>query len=272
MKRTIALFLAVVFLLAGCQSADPKTTFFNALEKQSEMKNAHETAAFSLTMDHKGEPYTFMDCQLEGDVNMENLDMAVDYDLSVMDIGINMGVYKTGENFYLKMPVVAGYLQMPSSLFPMYSTESLQSLQQMSLEENKAFYEGLGDKLTFSKKSSQVIVSFEVDGATAKPLISNMLNRILDNEQIRSQSIDQQLSTQKSLMEQLGIADTLTEEDWQQTRVALEEAYDQQMQGYLDLINKMDIQSFKGQSTVDKNGFLTAGSFDLVFTQSFHTE
>ena len=60
MKKTFALLLATLLVFAGCKATDPKDAFFSALERNSEVKNAHEVAAISLVMDNEGSPYTFM--------------------------------------------------------------------------------------------------------------------------------------------------------------------------------------------------------------------
>ena len=101
MKKTFALLLATLLVFAGCKATDPKDAFFSALERNSEVKNAHEVAAISLVMDNEGSPYTFMDIQLEGDVSLETYDMAVKYNFSLMDIGMKMELYKKGERMPL---------------------------------------------------------------------------------------------------------------------------------------------------------------------------
>lgn len=147
MKKTFALLLATLLVFAGCKATDPKDAFFSALERNSEVKNAHEVAAISLVMDNEGSPYTFMDIQLEGDVSLETYDMAVKYDFSLMDIGMKMELYKKGEDALVKMPIVAKYVQMPSELFNIYNPEEMKSLQDLVSQESKSLYEQMGESL-----------------------------------------------------------------------------------------------------------------------------
>lgn len=161
--------------MQGCKATDPKDAFFSALERNSEVKNAHEVAAISLVMDNEGSPYTFMDIQLEGDVSLETYDMAVKYNFSLMDIGMKMELYKKGEDALVKMPIVAKYVQMPSELFNIYNPEEMKSLQDLSPRRARAFTSRWGESLQINKKGSDIVASFELDGAATKSFLTDVL-------------------------------------------------------------------------------------------------
>ena len=267
MKKTFALLLATLLVFAGCKATDPKDAFFSALERNSEVKNAHEVAAISLVMDNEGSPYTFMDIQLEGDVSLETYDMAVKYNFSLMDIGMKMELYKKGEDALVKMPIVAKYVQMPSELFNIYNPEEMKSLQDLVSQESKSLYEQMGESLQINKKGSDIVASFELDGAATKSFLTDVLvDKILNNPELREKSIEQSFQSQKKTWEEYGFAEDFTEEDWASMREEAATAYDEQMDSYCEMIEKMEITSLKGQSTIGKDGYFSGSEFELKFS------
>ena len=267
MKKIVTLLLATLLVFAGCKATDPKDAFFSALERYGEIKNTHEVASVSLVMDNEGSPYTFMDVQLEGDVSMETYDMAVKYDFSLMDIGMKMELYKKGEDALFKMPIIAKYIQLPSELFDVYSAEEIKSLQDLVVQESKALYEQMGESLQISKKGSDVVASFEMDGAATKSFLTDVLvNKFLKNPEIREKAVEQSFQSQKKTWEEYGLAEDFTEEDWVSMREEAAAAYDEQIDSYCEIIEKMEISSLKGQSTVGKDGFFSSSEFELKFS------
>lgn len=267
MKKILALLLALMLVFAGCKSTDSKQVFLNALDKQGEVKNAHETAAFTLVMDNGGTPYTFMDVKLEGDINLESYDMAVDYDFTIMDITLQMELYKKGEDILMKMPIFSKYFQIPADMIPVSDPEGMKSLQTLLLQENKGIYEQMGDSIQYNKKGSETVATYELDGAATKALLNDVfVEKILKNEEFRKESIDKTFESQKKTWESYGFADDFTEEDWASMRQEAEEAYDSQIESYVKILEKMEIESLKGESRIGKDGFVASSNVELKFS------